>query len=126
MSTAQFEGIWNDIRIAGRVLRRSPGATGLAVLSIALGIGLTAGIFSLGDAILLRPMPFREPGKLLMLDSRGDDGRSFQYGWLDYLDMTEAGREVVLQKLFWPRKNQSQISPVSIVQLFNPRVSRMN
>jgi hypothetical protein len=33
---------------------------------------------------------------------------------------------VVLQKLFWPRKNQSQISPVSIVQLFNPRVSRMN
>lgn len=68
--------------------------TALSVLSIALGIGLTAGMFSVGDAVLLRPMPFREPGKLLTVVSRGDDGREMTYGWPDCLDMAAAGREI--------------------------------
>jgi len=88
---APFQALRGDLRIATRVLRRSAGATALSVLSIALGIGLTAGIFSLGDAILLRPMPFHEPARLLQLFSLGDDGQVFQYGWLDYLDLTAAG-----------------------------------
>lgn len=87
-----FDSVSHDLRTAVRVLRKSPGATALSVVSIALGIGLTAGLFSVGDAMLLRPMPFREPGKLLTVSSRGDDGRLFLYGWPDYLDMAEAGR----------------------------------
>lgn len=68
--------------------------TALSVLSSALGIGLTAGMFSVGDAMLLRPMPFREPGKLLTLVSRADDGREMTYGWPDCLDIAAAGREI--------------------------------
>lgn len=81
-----------DIRTAFRMLAKSAGATALSVISIALGIGLTVGLFSVADAMLLRPMPFHQPEKLLRVDSRGDDGRVMLYGWLDYLDMSEAGR----------------------------------
>ena len=82
----------SDFRLAFRVLAKSPGATALSVISIALGIGLTAGMFSVGDAMLLRPLPFREPGQLLKAASVGDDGRELYYGWPDVLDMTAATR----------------------------------
>lgn len=91
---APLESIWYDLRIAIRVLRKSTGATALSVVSIALGIGLTAGMFSVGDAMLLRPLAFHEPDKLLMATSWGDDGRPFLYGWPDYLDMAAAGRDL--------------------------------
>ena len=80
--------------MAIRVLRKSPGATALSIVSIALGIGLTAGMFSVGDAILLRPMAFHQPDKLLMATSLGDDGRPMMYGWPDCLDMAAAGRDM--------------------------------
>lgn len=91
---ALLESIWQDLRIAIRVLRKSPGATALSVISIALGIGLTAGMFSVGDAMLLRPMAFHQPGKLLYATSLGDDGRPLMYGWPDCLDMAAAGRDL--------------------------------
>lgn len=89
-----LENFSHDLRYSLRVLRRSAGATSLSVLSIALGIGLTAGMFSVGDAVLLRPMPFRQPARLLMATSRGDDGRPFLYGFPDYVDMAAAGRDL--------------------------------
>lgn len=89
---ALFESVRQDLRVAIRILAKSPGATALSVISLALGIGLTAGMFSVGDAIFLRPMPFREPGKLLKTSSLGDDGSVFLYGWPDYLDMASTGR----------------------------------
>ena len=49
-------------------------------------------MFSVGDAMLLRPMPFHQPGKLLKAASLGDDGRPMLYGWPDCLDMAAAGR----------------------------------
>ena len=89
-----LETVIQDLRHGLRVLRKSPGATMLSVLSIALGIGLTAGMFSVGDAMLLRPMPFHRPSELLMASSRGDDGRPFLYGFPDYVDMAAAGRDL--------------------------------
>src|SRR5450432_3636120 len=91
---ALLESIWQDLRIAIRVLRKSPGATALSVVSIALGIGLTAGMFSVGDAMLLRPMAFHQPDKLLTATSLGDDGRTLMYGWPDYTDMLAVGRDM--------------------------------
>lgn len=77
--------------MAIRVLRKSPGATGLSILSIALGIGLTTGIFSVGDAMLLRPFPLERPGEVFQVTSLGDDGQPLFYGWADYQDMLHAG-----------------------------------
>jgi len=73
--------------MAVRVLGKSPGTTALCVLSIALGIGLTTGLFSVGDAMLLRPLPLERPGEIYEVASRADDGQIVFYGWPDYLDM---------------------------------------
>jgi len=79
-----------DLRLALRLLAKNPGATALAVLSIALGIGLTTGLFAVGDAALLRPLPVEKPQELWSATSRGDDGNFMMYGWPDYLDMAKA------------------------------------
>ncbi len=79
-----------DLRLALRLLAKNPGAAALAVLSIALGIGLTTGLFAVGDAALLRPLPVEKPRELWSANSRGDDGNWINYGWPDYLDMAKA------------------------------------
>jgi predicted permease len=79
-----------DLRLALRLLAKNPGATALAVLSIALGIGLTTGLFAVGDAVLFRPLPVEKPQDLWSVNSRGDDGNFMNYGWPDYLDMSKA------------------------------------
>jgi len=68
--------MWNDLRFAARTLRRSPGFTLLAVLSLALGIGANTAIFSLLYQVVLRSLPVRDPGALVWLES--DD---HNFGW---------------------------------------------
>ena len=59
----------NEFRFALRQLRKSPGFTVIAVLTLAHGIGLNTSIFSLIDDLFLRPLPFKEPQRLLHLYS---------------------------------------------------------
>src|ERR1700692_707545 len=63
--------LWNDIKFAVRTLGRSPVFTGVAVLSVALGIGANTAIFSLLDQVLLRLLPVKEPQQLVLLSMKG-------------------------------------------------------
>src|SRR5258708_5126570 len=64
-----FESLLKDLEFALRHLRRSPGFTFTAVLTLALGIGATTAIFSLVDGILLRPLTFPESKRLVAIDT---------------------------------------------------------
>src|SRR5215470_11556226 len=56
-----------DLRQALRILRKSPGLSAVMALSLAIGIGATTAIFSLVDALMLRPLPFPNPDRLAVL-----------------------------------------------------------
>jgi putative ABC transport system permease protein len=62
-----LEQLWQDVRFGARMLTRKPAFTALVILTLGLGIGAITATFSIVDAVLLRPLPYRDPDRLVVI-----------------------------------------------------------
>jgi putative ABC transport system permease protein len=85
--------VWQDLRLGFRGLRKSPGFSTVAVLTLALGIGANAAIFSVLDAVLLRPLPYAGGERIVMIgDASPDGGTPNNVGYATYEDLRDQTR----------------------------------
>ncbi len=91
--TRWVEQIWQDLRYAARVLRRSPGFAIAAIASLAIGIGANIALFTVADALLFRPLPVHRPEQLVFLNRAGD-GELFSHAAYLRFKTRGPGREV--------------------------------
>src|SRR5437588_2224190 len=115
-----MSAISNDIRYAFRTFRRTPLFTGVAILSLALGIGANTAIFTLLDQILLRLLPVKDPQQLVLLTMKG---RHYGSNW---------GGNAISYPMYLDFKDHNQVFagmfcrfPYSLSLTFNGQTERV-
>src|SRR5262245_57259570 len=83
---ANVERLWQDLRYGLRIFARNPGLTTIAIVSIAFGTGANVAIYSVADALLLRPLPIARPSELLTVGTRSMFGTISHQTTMSYLD----------------------------------------
>ena len=90
--TNQLETIWNDLRYAVRALGRTPGFTVIIVLTLALAIGANSAIFSVIQGVLLRPLPYAQPDRIVRIFFNSDTYAKFPLNPYDLRDFRARNR----------------------------------
>jgi predicted permease len=104
--------LFSDLRFGARVLARRPGVTSLAVLSLALGLGVNTAVFSVVDAWALRPLDIRQPSQIARLAIRESQGRELPASWIDVEALRQASPD--FKRLFGVSRRGGLLSAAGI------------
>jgi predicted permease len=92
--------LWQDLRYGARMLLKKPGFTIVAGITLALGIGANTAIFSIVNAVLIRPLPYQEPDQLVMLDEIPPGGGQFAIAPGNFVDWRDQSMSFVGMSAF--------------------------
>ncbi|MGB9474945.1 MAG: ABC transporter permease, partial [Candidatus Udaeobacter sp.] len=101
----------NDVKFALRQLRKSPGFTAIAIITLALGIGANTAIFSVINSVLLRPLPYPQPQRLVLIRERTNIFDSGSVSLANYLDWRASQRGFTDLAMF--RRDDANLSGAS-------------
>src|SRR6476659_3062459 len=98
-----LESMVQDLRFTLRQLRKNPAFTITATAMVALGIGASVAIFAFVDAALIKPLPYRDPARLLLVTETTPDIPQANFSYLDYLDWKKLNKVFDSLDVYGPR-----------------------
>ena len=113
-----MESLWRDVRYGARMLFKAPGFTAVAVLTLALGIGANTAIFSVINAVLLRPLPYEESERLMFLTEWSEQVPEMSFSVANLEDLRD--RNTVFESLEEPRVLDRGEHPIRLLDHGTP------
>src|SRR5437867_12263518 len=105
-----MHAFWSDLRYAVRTLAKQPAFTSIAILTLALGIGANTAIFSVINAVLLRPLPYPNAGRIMVLNESSGPGQDFSVALPDYFDWQKESK--IFEHLACTHKESRNLSGI--------------